>query len=69
LLSDGSTDEKPAPGDDAAYLELATRLKDRVVPPVQSHFRVFSILSYLDSAGEEKFVCGTNSEPAFIGGR
>jgi hypothetical protein len=64
--SNGST---RVPGDDAAYLDLARSMKDKVVPPVQSHFRVFSILSYEDSNGEEQFVCGTNSEPAFIGGR
>ena len=58
----------PQRGDDRSYLDLASKLMKELEAPAQSHFRVFCILTYWDARDEEQYVCGTNSEPAFIGG-
>ena len=51
------------------FLALCSARMQRVVPPRQSAFRVYAILTWEDTAtGEQGWVSGTNSESAFIGG-
>ena len=59
-LAAGRTDDE--------FIQLATEMRNKLRPPIQSNFRVFSILCFENSAGEECFVTGTNSEQSFIGG-
>ena len=59
----------PNPTTVDGWLTLATTRMKIVVPPKQSSFRVYAILTWRDSqSGVEGFVSGTNSETSFIGG-
>ena len=53
---------------DIAVLQRASGLRDAIIAPTQSDFRVLAILRYLDSSGKHNEVVGTNSEQCFIGG-
>jgi len=57
---------------DRHFHELALQLKDSVQPPLQSNFRVFAIMTYIDTKSDDKtklhHVTGTNTETCFIGG-
>ena len=64
----------PVPGfeiderlDEAALLELARTVKDRLEPPLQSNFRVSSICTFRHE-GRRRAVAGANSEPCSLGG-
>ena len=53
---------------DVAVLQRAAGLRDDIIAPNQSEFRVLAILRYVDSHGQHHEVVGTNSEQCFIGG-
>jgi len=51
------------------WLQLARRRLDKVVPPIQSNFRVYAIMTWADKENDKMgWVSGTNSETAYIGG-
>jgi cytidine deaminase len=59
----------PDPTTVDGWLTLATTRMKIVVPPKQSHFRVYAILTWRDTqSGVTGYVSGTNSETPFIGG-
>jgi len=51
------------------WLQLAKERLANVVPPIQSNFRVYAIITWkIKENGEKGWVSGTNSETAYIGG-
>jgi cytidine deaminase len=51
------------------WLQLAKKRLSHVCPPLQSSFRVYSIITWRNiRSGETGWVSGTNSESAYIGG-
>ena len=59
----------PDPTTPQEWLMLATQRMKKVLPPIQSNFRVYAILTWKDSTNNMTgWVSGTNSESSFIGG-
>ena len=59
----------PDPTTPREWLLLATQRMKKVLPPIQSNFRVYAILTWKDSTNNMTgWVSGTNSESSFIGG-
>jgi len=53
---------------DVKWLQLAFKLKNNLHSrPVHTSFRVFAIITYVDTSCETKYVTGTNSETTFVG--
>lgn len=51
------------------WLQLAKMRLDNVVPPIQSNFRVYAIITWNNNENDtEGWVSGTNSETSYIGG-
>ena len=51
------------------WLQLAKERMGNVIPPIQSNFRVYAIITWSDDENDKKgWVSGTNSETAYIGG-
>ena len=51
------------------WLQLAKERMSNIIPPIQSNFRVYAIITWKDDTNDEKgWISGTNSETAYIGG-
>ena len=51
------------------WYQLAKDRLDKIVPPIQSNFRVYAIITWVDNENTKTgWVSGTNSETAYIGG-
>ena len=51
------------------WYQLAKDRLDKIVPPIQSNFRVYAIITWVDDENTKTgWVSGTNSETAYIGG-
>jgi hypothetical protein len=51
-----------------AAVYSAHELRRSLTPPHQSKFRVVAFIDYVDSAGKQHRISGSNAETAFIGG-
>jgi hypothetical protein len=51
-----------------AAAHSAHELRRSLTPPHQSKFRVVAFIDYVDSAGQQHRISGSNAETAFIGG-